>query len=137
MAHSSLRDFADRLAGKAEISADDVRHLQREILPDGISAREDIETLIGLDERVHRADPAWRDWLVLSIVDFAVWGERPTGHVDKETAHWLATLLLRRGASSITARRIADETIREAETSGTILRSITADEEPMAVPLAA
>jgi hypothetical protein len=72
MAHSSLRDFADRLAGKAEISADDVRHLQREILPDGISAREDVEILLGLDERIAQADPAWGDWLVSAIVDFVV-----------------------------------------------------------------
>jgi hypothetical protein len=137
MIHSSLRDFADRLAGKAEIGADDVRHLQREILPDGISSREDIETLIGLDGRVHRADPAWRDWLVLAIVDFVVWSERPTGRVDDETARWLATLLLRPGASSVTARRIAEETIREAETSGVFLSSIAANEELAAVPLAA
>jgi hypothetical protein len=127
MAHSSLRGFAETLVDKTVISADDVRHLRREILPDGISAHDDVEILLGLDARIAHADPAWGDWLVSAIVDFVVWGERPTGRVDEEAAIWLAALLHRSRAPSASARRIVDEIIRETGASDTDLDSFASE----------
>ena len=82
MSTSSLQEFVAKIATRNRITFADVRRLQRDILPDGIVDREQAELLLGIDRRVARADIAWADWLVVTIVDFVVWGERPTGTVE-------------------------------------------------------
>ena len=56
------------------------KRLQRDILPDGISSREEAEILLALDRTSGRADPSLADWLVAMMVDFVVWGTRPHRH---------------------------------------------------------
>jgi hypothetical protein len=73
--------------------------------------------LFGLDRAVPWADAAFADWLVAAVVDFAVWGERPTGHIDADTAHWLAASLGCGRGPTATGARIAVEVVREAETN--------------------
>lgn len=89
----SLSEFANKVRVKDRISFGDVQRLQRDILPDGISTREDADLLIHLDRDIARIDRAWERWLVAMVVDFVVWAERPTGVVDEDTARWLAATL--------------------------------------------
>ena len=91
----------------------DVRNLQRDLLPDGIATREEAELLIGLDRAIVDAHPTWAGYLVGAVVEFVVWGSRPTGCIDQETARWLVSWLKSDTATG-TARRIAREAIDEA-----------------------
>ena len=58
MSKVSLSEFVSRLRQKGGISFGDVQRLQRDVLPDGIGAREEAELLIELDRHVSRADDA-------------------------------------------------------------------------------
>ena len=86
MINSSLQAFASNVQTAGRISFGDVQRLQRDILPDGISSQAEAELLLTLEQVVSRADRAFADWLVAMMVDFVVWGLRPTGTVDVETA---------------------------------------------------
>ena len=109
----SLCTFAAEVSISGHISFSNVEKLQRDILPDGIGSREEAELLLTLDRGVKRADRSFTDWLVAALVDFVVWGARPTGYVDAETARWLAPLL-RHGGTRV-SRLLAQELIREAQ----------------------
>src|SRR4051812_876026 len=85
MIRQSLRQFVARVLRAKQITYQDVRILQREILSDGLSTRDEAEALIALDQAVPKSDPAWAGHLVNLVVDFAVWESRPTGYVDEDT----------------------------------------------------
>ncbi len=93
MINPSLDLFAATLIEAARIRSGDVKRLQRDILPDGISSRAEAELLLRLDQSVRRADPAFSAWLVAAMADFVVWGSRPTGVVTAEATRWLAAAL--------------------------------------------
>src|SRR4051794_3403451 len=93
MVNSSLRAFASNVQKAGRISFGDVKRLQRDILPDGIGSRAEAELLLTLEQTVSRADRAFANWLVAMMVDFVVWGLRPTGSVDAQTAAWLTPFL--------------------------------------------
>jgi hypothetical protein len=79
-----LHRFIDSLMATGRITAEDVKHLHRDLLPDGISSHAVADALLALD-RTLDADPIWSDFLTPAIVDFAVWGLRPTGVINAET----------------------------------------------------
>ena len=114
MINSSLRVFACRVQAAQRISLSDVQHLQRDVLPDGISSREEAELLLALDQAVSRADRSFGDWLAAMLVDFVVWGTRPTGSIDADTAAWLVRFVASPKLTR-TMRRLAQELAREAE----------------------
>ena len=122
MINSSLQAFASNVQKAGRISFGDVQRLQRDILPDGICSRAEAELLLTLDQTVSRADRAFADWLVAMVVDFVVWGLRPTGTVDAETAAWLTPFLAGQKATK-TMRRLARELAAEAEQGATALPS--------------
>jgi len=122
MINSSLQAFASNVQKAGRISFGDVKRLQRDILPDGISSRAQAELLITLDQTVSRADRAFADWLVAMMVDFVVWGLRPTGTVDAETAAWLTPFLVGQRATK-TMLRLARELAAEAQQGGIALPS--------------
>ena len=122
MINSSLQAFASNVQKAGRISFGDVKRLQGDILPDGICSREEAELLLTLDQIVSRADRAFADWLVAMMVDFVVWGLRPTGTVDAQTAAWLTPFLVGQRATK-TTRRLARELAAEAEQGGTALPS--------------
>ena len=122
MINSSLQAFASSVQKAGRISFGDVQRLRRNILPDGISSRAEAELLLTLDQTVSRADRAFADWLVAMMVDFVVWGLRPTGSVDAQTAAWLTPFLVGQRATK-TMRRLARELAAEAEQGGTALPS--------------
>ena len=122
MINSSLQAFASTVQKAGRISFGDANRLRRDILPDGISSREEAELLLALDQTTIRADRAFAEWLVAMMVDFVVWGMRPTGTIDAETAAWLAPYLAGSGVTK-TTRRLARELVAEADHAGTALPS--------------
>jgi hypothetical protein len=114
MVHSSLQAFADSLRAKGRIGKQDVALLQRAFLADGIMSRHEAELLIALDQEIAGADATWSAYLIGALVDYAVWGARPTGIIDRETGAWLAALLTGAGSSPL-AGRILAEIVREAD----------------------
>jgi hypothetical protein len=113
MISRQLQQFADARRRAKRMSFADVRNLQRDLLPDGIATREEAELLIGLDRAIGDAHPTWAGYLVGAIVEFVVWGSRPTGCIDQETAGWLVAWL-KSDTSAGTAQRIAHEAMDEA-----------------------
>jgi hypothetical protein len=115
MASQTLRAFADRISGTKRIEMEDVRRLQREILPDGIQSRAEADLLVSLDRMAEAKHEAWAEWLVAAAAEFAVWTSRPTGYVDLDTARWLTASLGMDGRPTETAAQIAFEAVRQAE----------------------
>ncbi len=110
-----LREFVDCVLEKQEITAEDLRMLQQDVLGEDVITRESIDVLVALDRAVKCQAPGWADYLVALTVDFAVWASRPTGIIDRDAAHWLVTTLSAGGGPTPTALRIAFEVVREAD----------------------
>jgi hypothetical protein len=116
MIKNSLRAFVNRALEHKRISAEDVKELRRDLLRDGLVCREEADALIALDRVAVPADGSWAEFLVETMVEFAVWTSRPTGTIDRDTAAWLAATLGAGDGPTATAARIAFEVVREAET---------------------
>jgi hypothetical protein len=116
MSAIGLQSFCDSIIAKGRLEENDLRELQRDILADGITSRNDADALIGLDQAVGAsAAPGWAECLVASLVEFVVWTSRPTGVVDADAARWLIASLGCGLGPTETAVRIAFEVIREAD----------------------
>jgi len=115
MNNNSLQEFAHRIRQTKRIGKQDVQHLQRHILPDGVMSREEAELLIALDTEAGTVHASWPIYLVGAITDFAVWGSRPTGYIDRDTALWLKMSLTGKGIPSPRAARVLAEIIAEAQ----------------------
>ena len=87
---SELRTFINTVLDNRRITAEDVRHLKSSILQDGIGSRLEADALLALD-RTLDTDPSWAEFLTAVMVDYVVWGSRPTGRVPAEKAAWLVT----------------------------------------------
>ncbi len=116
----SVEQFCDHAVSAGFISDEDLLVLKREVLADGIMSRDDADRLIAL-ERAVAGSQDFADFLVASVVDFAVWGERATGYVDREVAAWLSASLSGRSGPSPVGARIAMEIVREAQGSAEAL----------------
>lgn len=113
----SLQFFCNRIAAAGRITERDVQHLASDILADGLACRDDADLLIALDRAVPHGDEGFGDLLLALVVDFAVWGERPTGTVDPDVARWLAASLGNGTGPSPLAARIALAIVQEAQSS--------------------
>ena len=89
MDNSKLQDFVTITVLHNRITFGDVRRLQRDHLPHGVTNREQVEMLLQLDGMIDRADRAWADWLVAAVFDFAVFSERSVDAVASGTCDWL------------------------------------------------
>src|SRR5688572_25830035 len=85
MTNTALNAFVSKATARRRITFGDVRRLQRDILPEGVTSREEAELLITLDRSVLEADRSWADYLVETIMDYVVWVEEPTGSIDDDT----------------------------------------------------
>lgn len=121
MINSKLRTFIDKAYDDRAITDWDVRTLLRHVLPDGISCREEANALIALDRYVTDPCNSWADVLITLLVDYVVWGERPTGVVRGDDAHWIVSSLGAAGGPTRTALRVAHEIVREAAEVDSIL----------------
>src|SRR5437879_1711879 len=135
MKNIKLQDFVTKTAARSQITFGDVRRLQRDHLPDGVSTREEAEILVRLDAKVGRADKAWTDWLVAAIVDFAVWNERSIAAVESGTEEWLKGLLAVTGTSTKAGRRIAREIRREAVRAQLMISFMAEEDRNAVLPL--
>lgn len=113
MIKAQLREFMEKALDDKMISQDDVAHLLRSVLENGISCREEAEAVVALDGAV-ASDASWGEALTQLMVDFVVWGARPTGYVTAEDARWLASLLDARGPTD-NGMRIAYAIVDEAQ----------------------
>src|SRR5215210_3781756 len=113
MNSSSLSQFVRTALVDKRIRFADLRRLQRDVLPDGPSTRDEAEALLALDQVVQRADRAWPDYLASAIKEFVLSGSTPPGSVDGETAEWLIAALSCCRAK--TALAVAREIVRDAE----------------------
>jgi hypothetical protein len=113
MINSQLRDYIARVLPAKHIDAEDVRDLQRRVLADGLASRAEAEALLSLDRMV-TSDPSWGDVVTSLMVDFVVWGLRPTGKLTAYDVRWLAEIL-DVGSPTPTALRIAQAVRAEAD----------------------
>ena len=113
MLKPELRDFIARTSRAHRIASEDVRELAAFLLEDGLGSREEAEALMALDRTVE-AETGWAELLQALVVDFVVWGARPTGFVTREDALWLAAALDASGPES-RSLRIAEAVGEEAE----------------------
>jgi hypothetical protein len=109
MSETKLREFVGKALARKRIGFGDVRRLQRDVLPIGLASREEAEALLGLDQAVSRADPAWPDYLATVIKDLAL--STTGGCIDRDTAEWLVDVLSRRAKTGL---GIAREIVLEA-----------------------
>jgi hypothetical protein len=116
MMNNTLRRFVEDVLDRRELDENDVNRLHQEVMPEGAASQDEIDVLIALDRAVPGACAAFGDWLTATVVDYAVWQCRPTGHVTRDQAHWLAATLGVGEGPTPTAARIAFEIVREAET---------------------
>lgn len=119
----SLCEFVDEVMARKSISIDDVHRLNDDVMADGVMTREEADVLIALDRVVTNQCEQWGDTLAALLVDFVVWGARPTGMVRSEDAEWLATSLGAGGGPTKNALRIAFEIVREAHQVDEVLLS--------------
>ncbi len=117
MTNIALQLFCDRIVEAGRITAADVAELSREILADGLIGRDEADLLLALDRATPDQHEGFAAFLVAAIVDFAVYGERPTGRITPETAAWLSASLAGRKGPTATGARIAMEIVREATVS--------------------
>jgi hypothetical protein len=111
--NTKLQEFVTNAAVRNQITFGDVRRLQRDYLPAGLSSCEEAALLIHLDHSVDRADRAWADWLVTTILDFAASNERPVAAFEGNVRERLKTLLASAGTSTKATLKIAREIRRE------------------------
>jgi hypothetical protein len=113
MINGNLQDFVRNVIAKGNMGYGDVRRLQRDYLPSGITNREDLELLIPLNAALVRADKAWAQWFVASVVEF--FAERDVReHSSREPAgEWAARLLV--ASTTRLGRRIARQVRGELE----------------------
>jgi hypothetical protein len=123
MINSSLQEYAERILKAKRISKHDVQHLRRDRLADGLMSREEAEILIGLDRNAETVHATWPSFFIEALTEFAVWGSRPTGYIDRDTAQWLAAALMRDGGSPRTTR-VLREVIAEAQQADESLRAL-------------
>jgi hypothetical protein len=93
MFNGTLQEFVCDVIAKGQIGYGDVRRLQRDYLPRGITNREELELLISLSARLVRADKAWALWLVAAIVEFVAKRELCEHPNEKATGEWVRRLL--------------------------------------------
>ncbi len=115
MISNHLHEFVDNILERRCITDGDVNRLSRELLADAVLTPDVIDVLIALDCNVEAASANWSEYLVATVVDYVVWTSRPTGIVNRESAHWLVASLSAGEGPTANAMRIAFEVVREAE----------------------
>jgi hypothetical protein len=112
--NGNLPDFACNVMSKGQITLGDVRRLQRNYLPGGITNREELEILISLNAKLVRADRIWAQWLVSAVADFVKTRKSCKHSFEDAACKWVLHLL----AASATkpglriARQIRRELVR-------------------------
>jgi hypothetical protein len=115
--NNKLQDFAARALAKGRITFGDVRRLQRDYLPEGLSSIEETRVVLSLDGSIERADRAWSNWLVAAVVDFVARSEEAAFVDENSIDAWLQDAFTISGASPGVRRRITRELRRDVQRS--------------------
>ena len=83
--------FARKVSASNRLLFADLRRLRRDILPEGITTREEAEVLLGLDH-LERLDGEWSAYLAEAVASFVISASEPPS-IDQDTAAWLVTAL--------------------------------------------
>jgi hypothetical protein len=86
---AALPETLGLIKSSGRISADDVLTLRRTIYPDGHIAANEAEWLFALNGACRDQDPAWQQFFVEALTDFAVNQMEPPGYVTPDNAAWL------------------------------------------------
>jgi hypothetical protein len=119
MGNIVLHAFISKVREDRRLRFGDLRRLQRDVLPNGISTREEAEALIAIDAILERADEGWPGYLASSLKTFALSASQPRGSVDQQTAEWLVSALA--DLPSKKAVAIAREIAQEAQHADEVL----------------
>ena len=121
MSNASLCTFAEKVRANNRIRFGDLRRLQRDVLPRGLSSREDAELLLGLDRAIKKTDEGWPAHLATLVKDFVIATCVRPGCVDRPTAQWLISSLA--GNRSATALAIGRAILLDAAEADDELRA--------------
>ena len=113
MSTGRLQDFATSVITRGQITFGDVRRLQRDCLPGGITNREDAALLIALGDRLVRADKAWAQWLVAALARWLAAPERSDMSLQDAAKAWLESLPAALPDATRFGRRIGRQIRRE------------------------
>jgi hypothetical protein len=111
-----LNDFIVALGQSGAMNFADYHALRNDILDSEPLSQEDIEALLSI-ERLPIAKPeAWSIFLVDTVVDHLVWGQRPTGQITQTDADWILSHCAADGRHPTgTMRDILIALVREAQ----------------------
>ncbi|MEO0031250.1 MAG: hypothetical protein RIS94_1008 [Pseudomonadota bacterium] len=84
-----FRALAEQAAADGAIDPAEVLALRREAWPDGHIDAHEAEAILVINDHVQNASAEWTDFVVEAIVEYAINGTEPRGHVSPETADWL------------------------------------------------
>ena len=90
--NGNLPDFACNIISKGQITLGDVRRLQRNYLPGGITNREELEILISLNAKLVRADKVWAQWLVSAVAIFIKTRKASERSLEDAAGKWVERL---------------------------------------------
>ena len=133
--NETLEDFATRMRGKGRIGKYDIEHLQRAILPDGLTNRAEADLLIALDRDVPSAHFSWPGFFIAALTDFAVWRSGRAGYIDRDKSLWLLGALACEGATNRATRALV-QIAKEAECFDEAFFAGSASLEPVVEPQA-
>jgi hypothetical protein len=83
--------FAQKVLASNRLLFADLRRLRRDVLPNGITSREEAELLLSLDH-LERLDDEWPGYLAEAVTAFILSGSKPPDFALPTTA-WLVTQL--------------------------------------------
>jgi hypothetical protein len=132
MNNETLEEFAKRMRDKARIGKYDVEHLQREVLPDGLTSRAEADLLIALDRDVPSAHFSWPGFFIAALTEFAVWRSGRAGYIDADKSRWLLGALAGAGATNRATRALV-QIAKEAECFDEAFFAGSAPREPQVV----
>jgi hypothetical protein len=113
MGNIFLHAFISKVRDSRRLLYGDLQRLQRNVLPDGPTTREEAETLIALHDVLERVDDGWPGYLAGALKAFALSSSKPRGSIDRERAKWLVSALA--ALPSKMAVTIAREIVQEAQ----------------------
>jgi hypothetical protein len=122
MDNPSLEKFVTRVRETKRIGFGDLRRLQRDILPDGITTVEEAEALLALDCVIKKADEVWLPFLASAMRAFVL-RRTSEGGVHPDATSWLVAALS--GVNSKTALVIAREVVRDTDVVDSALLALT------------
>lgn len=91
MTVTSLHTFAERVREARRIRFGDLRRLQRDVLPDGITSREEAEILLEMDRAADRTDPDWPGFLAGALKGYVASAATGPGGPPPDLAVWLSS----------------------------------------------